>query len=179
MTTRAVSLAEGSLEREMKLTALEKRSTTVTITVLPLDGGRPVTKFRAICDQVQEEIGRGCNRPADGRSEDRQTEQAPTNQRMSSAIAGHQNRWRMAASNRLTPWVARESGRKTPLENGGADRVRNKKQTRPDFSQSLFDASFDSRSDHPHYTALRQNDNDKQCEKWGFCQKTSSVERNS
>ncbi len=111
MITQAVSLAEGSLGRATKWTALEKRSTTVRITVLPLDRGRPVTKSRSICDQGREGMRRGCNRPADGKLEDlfwAQTEQAPTNRRISSVMAGHQNRWQMAASYLLTPgwhWV--------------------------------------------------------------------------
>lgn len=54
---------------EMK-TALEKRSIMVRITVLPLDGGRLVTKSKTICDQGWEGIGRGCNRPVYGKLED-------------------------------------------------------------------------------------------------------------
>jgi hypothetical protein len=39
----AVTLADGSLGRGIKWVALENRSTTVRMVVLPSDGGRPVT----------------------------------------------------------------------------------------------------------------------------------------
>lgn len=45
------------LGRGLKWTALEKRSTTVRITVVPLVGGGSVTKSRAICDQAREGTG--------------------------------------------------------------------------------------------------------------------------
>ncbi len=47
--------------------ALEKRSTTVRITVLPFNGGSPETKSRAICDDGREGMGKGLRRPSRGR----------------------------------------------------------------------------------------------------------------
>ncbi len=57
--TWAVSRANGNLERGMKLAALEKRSTTVRITVLPAESGRPVTKSNAMWDHGRDGMRRG------------------------------------------------------------------------------------------------------------------------
>jgi hypothetical protein len=48
MTKLAVFLAEGILGNGTRCTDLENRSTTVRIVALPSDGGRPVTKSRAM-----------------------------------------------------------------------------------------------------------------------------------
>ena len=56
--------------RAMKSAALEKRSITVSmVVVLPSDGGRPVTKSRAMWDQGRLGMGRGRSRPERGRVE--------------------------------------------------------------------------------------------------------------
>ena len=47
----------------MKCAALEKWSITVRMVVLPSDGGRPVTKSRAMWDQGRLGMGRGRSRP--------------------------------------------------------------------------------------------------------------------
>lgn len=60
----AVSSAVGSFSRARTCAALENWSTTITITVLPLDGGRPVTKSRTMWDQDLPGMGRGCRSPA-------------------------------------------------------------------------------------------------------------------
>ncbi len=49
-----VYLAEGNLERGIKWVAFENLSITVRTTVLPLEGGKPVTKSIAVCDQGRE-----------------------------------------------------------------------------------------------------------------------------
>ncbi len=59
-----------------------------------------------MCDQGREGMGRGWSRPTEGRLEIlfwAQTEQANTNCLTSWPMEGHQNRWRMAASDLLTP----------------------------------------------------------------------------
>ncbi len=105
-TMTAVSLAEGSLGRGMKWTAFENLSTTV----LPLDGGRPVTKSMAMWDQGLEGIDSGRRSPTGGRLEPfptAHTGQANTNSRASRATDGHQNRCLISASVRATPgWQA-------------------------------------------------------------------------
>ncbi len=109
-TMTAVSLAEGSLGRGMKWTAFENLSTTVRTTLLPLDGGRPVTKSMAMWDQGLEGIDTGRRSPTGGRLEPfptAHTGQANTNSRASRATDGHQNRCLISASVRATPgWQA-------------------------------------------------------------------------
>ena len=53
----------------MKCAALEKQSITVRMVVLPSDGGRPVTKSKAMWDQGRLGMGRGRSRPERGRVE--------------------------------------------------------------------------------------------------------------
>ncbi len=89
----AVSRAEGSLGRDTKCTALEKRSAMVNTVVLPLDGGSLVTKSRAMWDQGCPGRGRGWKSPAGARWEALlrvQTEQAGTNSLVSAETVGHQ-----------------------------------------------------------------------------------------
>ena len=91
----AVSLAEDSLGRAMKCVILEKRSTTVSTVVLPLDTGSPVTKSMEMFAHGLEGIGRGCRIPI--REPDdvlfrAQTEHASTYSQTSDLMAGHQNR---------------------------------------------------------------------------------------
>ncbi len=62
----AVSWADGNLGSGIKWAALENRSTTVKTTVFPADGGRPVTKSRAMCDHGREGMGSGLRKPAGG-----------------------------------------------------------------------------------------------------------------
>lgn len=64
----AVFFPEGSLVSAMKCTDLENISTTVRMVVLPLEGGRPVTKFKAIYNQGWLGTGSGLSNPAGGRS---------------------------------------------------------------------------------------------------------------
>ena len=63
-TNSAVSLAEGSLGNATKCTILEKRSTMMSMTVLPSELGNPVTKSMAMLDQGHEKIGSGWSWPA-------------------------------------------------------------------------------------------------------------------
>ncbi len=106
----AVSLADGNLGSGIKWAALENRSTTVKTTVFPADGGRPVTKSRAMCDYGREGMGSGLRKPAGGELLDlvwAQTGHEATKRRMSRSLVGHQNLWRMMASVPLTPgWTA-------------------------------------------------------------------------
>ncbi len=69
MTATAVSLAEGILGRGIKWVAFENRSTTVKTTVLPWEGGSPVTKSSEMWDQGLEGTGSGWRSPAGGRLE--------------------------------------------------------------------------------------------------------------
>lgn len=55
----AVSVAIGNLSREIKCTASEKQSTTVTMVMFLLDRGRPVTYSTPIWDQGRRGIGEG------------------------------------------------------------------------------------------------------------------------
>lgn len=57
----SVSLAEGSLDNEMKWIILENLSTLVSMELCPSDSGRPVTKSKEICDQGRLGVGRGGN----------------------------------------------------------------------------------------------------------------------
>ncbi len=78
----------------MKWATLENLSTTVMTTVMPLDGGRPVTKYIAMCDQVREGTDSGWSNPAGGQMEPfpaAQTRQANTNKWTSRTTDGHQN----------------------------------------------------------------------------------------
>ena len=104
--TFAVSRAEGSFESGTKCTALEKRSTIVSTTVLPSEGGRPVTKSTAMCDHGRCGTGRGRRRPAGARCDDlprAQMEQAATKPLVSSAMEDHQNRCRRRERQRRNP----------------------------------------------------------------------------
>lgn len=61
--------------------------------VLPWDGGKPVTKSRATCDQGQQGVGRGSNSPAGGRFpllDLADVTQAETNSLISEVMVGHQ-----------------------------------------------------------------------------------------
>ncbi len=94
-TTCAVSLAEGSLGKGTKWATLEKRSTTIRITVLPFDGGRPETKSRARCDQGEREWASLLHRPTGDRLGNligAHTLSKPTQTALTSwAMNGHQN----------------------------------------------------------------------------------------
>ena len=101
-----VSLEEGSLGRAMKCTALEKRSITVRMVVLPSDGGKPVTKSRAMWDQGRLGMGRGRRRPERGRIEVlfwAQVAHGAIKERTSASIVDHQNRRRMKSNVRVIP----------------------------------------------------------------------------
>ena len=90
----------------MKYAAFEKRSITVRMVVLPSDGGRPVTKSRAMCDQGQLGMGRGHSRPERGRVEvlfRAQIAHTAIKERMSASIVDHQNPRRMKSNVRVIP----------------------------------------------------------------------------
>ncbi len=55
----AVCLAEGNFGMGMNLTIFENLSTTVSIVVLPSDGGSPVMKSTEISDQGRCGTGKG------------------------------------------------------------------------------------------------------------------------
>ncbi len=63
MISSAVSLAEGNLGRGINRAAFENQSTTTRMTVLPWEGGSPVTKSRERCDHGLWGMGKGCNSP--------------------------------------------------------------------------------------------------------------------
>ncbi len=63
MRSSAVSLAEGNFGRGMNRAALENRSKTTWMTVLPWDGGSPVTKSRERCDHGLRGTGNGWSSP--------------------------------------------------------------------------------------------------------------------
>lgn len=50
---------------EMVSMEMDQKWSAVRIMVLPLEGGRPVTKSRARCDQGREGMGKGLSRPTD------------------------------------------------------------------------------------------------------------------
>ena len=88
----AVSEAEGSLVRGTKCTALENWSIIMRIVVWWLEGGRPVTKSKAMWGRWG--MGGGCNNPCGDWCMSlawAQTEQAATKFWTSSIISGHQN----------------------------------------------------------------------------------------
>ncbi len=90
--------------------AFENRSTTVKTTVMPLEGGRAVTKSSATWDQGLEGTDSGRSNPSGGRLDVllvAQTEQARTKSWISRAINGHQNRCFTKQLVRFTPgWQA-------------------------------------------------------------------------
>lgn len=91
----AVSKAVGSLGRAMKWAAFEKQSTVVRMTELPEDGGSPVIKSSAMCDQGFQGTGSGLRRPAGGELDTffcAQLGQADTNSWTSRARDGHQKK---------------------------------------------------------------------------------------
>lgn len=53
----------------MKCAALEKQSTMVHMVALPEDGGSPLMKSRAMCDQGLLGIGRDLRNPTGGELE--------------------------------------------------------------------------------------------------------------
>lgn len=59
-----VSRAEGSFARGKKCAALENLLMMVSMTVLPSEGGKPVTKSRAMCDHGRAGMDSGWRRPA-------------------------------------------------------------------------------------------------------------------
>lgn len=90
----AISFAKGSFFTGMKCTILENWSTTVIITVLPSEGGSPVTKSKAMWDQGQCGVGRGHSSPFLQWLDPllrAQMEQAATYSSTSAFIEGHQN----------------------------------------------------------------------------------------
>ncbi len=105
-----VSLLLRALAVSLKWVAFENRSTTVKTTMLPWEGGRPVTKSSEIRDQGLEGTNSGWRSPAEGRLEVleiAQTKQAKTKSPMSRAIDGHQNRYLMRNVEWVTPgWQA-------------------------------------------------------------------------
>lgn len=78
--------------------------------VLPLDGGRPVTKSTAMCDQGREGTDSGWSSPAGGRLEllpAAKIEQVDTNWRASIVMNGHKNRCLVNIQVRVGPgWQA-------------------------------------------------------------------------
>lgn len=64
MSRLAVSKAEGNFGRGIKWTNLENLSMMVRTAVLPSDGGSPVTKSTATCDQGRGGMGKGRRKPA-------------------------------------------------------------------------------------------------------------------
>ncbi len=90
-----VSLAEGKLRRGIKWVTFENLFTTVRTTVLPMEGGKPVTTSIVMCDQGREGTDIGWSSPAGGRLEPllaAQMGQADTNRQESLTMDGHQNR---------------------------------------------------------------------------------------
>lgn len=118
----AVSQASGSFGSATKWA--ENRSTIVTPTVLPLDGGKPVTKSRAICDHGRWGTGRGWIIPTGCWWEAllrAQMGQAATYSLTSASMDGHQKRWRTWDRVRWIPWW-QENWVVPPLKNFGSNR---------------------------------------------------------
>ena len=139
-SSSAVSVAEGSLGRPPKCTALENRSTIVRMVSLPCDTGNPVTKSKAMGNQGRPGTGSGRRRPADGQCAAfpwTQTVQALTYSRISAAIVGHQKwRWSSDKVQKDPGWQANLDGDPT----GGPDRDRYKQttlRTHPPHPQDL------------------------------------------
>lgn len=87
--------SDGNFSRGIKCAILEKRSTTVEIVVLPLEGCSPITKSNEMWDHGCWGAGSGCSRPICACVEvlfQAQTGQAATYSNTSFSIAGHQNR---------------------------------------------------------------------------------------
>lgn len=102
----AVSSAAGSFGRARTYAALQNWSTTVTMTLFPLDGGRPVTMSRATWDQGLPGTGRGCRSPAADwccALPWAQTSQAATNSCVSLSSVGHQKKRNRKVIVRLAP----------------------------------------------------------------------------
>ncbi len=95
----------------IKWAAFENLSPTVRTTVLPLEGGKPVTKSIAMFDQGREDTDSGWSSPAGGRLEPlpaAQIRQAAANCRTSLAMDGHQNHCLINLWVRVAPgWQAR------------------------------------------------------------------------
>ena len=106
----AVSRAEGSLGRGTKCTPLEKRSTMVSMVVLPAEGGNPVTKSTAMWDHGRLGMGSGRSNPEEGWREAfprAQTRHAAIKAWISCVMPVHQKRRRMNSSVRWIPgWQA-------------------------------------------------------------------------
>ena len=95
----------------MTCAALEKRSITVRMVVLPSDGGRPVTKSRAMWDQGWLGMGRGRRRPERGRVEvlfRSQVAHAAIKERTSASIVDHQKLPVDEVQCAGDPWVSLE-----------------------------------------------------------------------
>lgn len=133
VTRSAVSWAVGSLGKAIKCTALEKRSITVRMVGLSCEGVRPVTKSKAIWNQVQLGTGKGCGRPASGRCEALllvHTVQELMKALVSASMVGHQKRRFSRPRVQLQPGWQANSGAVTPLEDLRRYRVREKQTTR-------------------------------------------------
>lgn len=122
-----VSAAEGSFGSWTKCADREKRSTMVSTTVLWSEGGRPVTKSKAMWDQGRRGVERGCRSPAGAWWEDfprAHMVQAATNSLVWWVKVDHQNCWQRRWRVRATPRVACQSGRVGPLQDLGAGVLR-------------------------------------------------------
>ncbi|KAI3356004.1 hypothetical protein L3Q82_017277 [Scortum barcoo] len=109
--TVAVSLAEGSFVRGMKCVIFENRSTTVSTTMLPFDGGRPMMKSSVKCDHSLCGTGSGWSNPTQAYLDalpQAQTEQAVMYSATSLPRPGSSRNW---TSGTLTIWSG--SGRVT------------------------------------------------------------------
>lgn len=63
LKTSWIRISAISFGRGMKCAILENLSTMMRMIVFPLEGRRPVTKSRDMCDQGQWGTERGCNKP--------------------------------------------------------------------------------------------------------------------
>ena len=102
----AVSFPEGSPGSATKWAVFENRSIMVSMVVLPLDGGRPVTKSREMLDHGRLGIGSGRSSPDRGLLDvmlRAQVAHAAAKARVSRSMVGHQNRWHRKARVRVIP----------------------------------------------------------------------------
>lgn len=122
----------GSCGRGINWTALEKWSMMVKITVLPWEGGSPVTKSTAICDQRRLGVGRGSRCPAGGELEAlerAQVVQAAIYLQMSFSMEGQKTSLEETYSP-MDPSLAGYPGSITPGDYDIPKRVRHKQSSR-------------------------------------------------
>ncbi len=118
-----------------------------------------------MCDQGRERMGRGWSRPTEGRLEIlfwAKTEQANTNCLTSWPMEGHQNRWRMAASDLLTPGWQVTLDSWPHWRTSGQQRLRHEQPTRRTLNWHFYPSSgpfhtlLDVPGESPYHYSFRE-----------------------